>query len=94
VLDLIRHFDVPVVVAARSSLGTINHTLLTVAASRSKGVEVKGVVMLGHEDQENEWAIEHYGSVPVVGRVPYLETINRRALLETYYSHFDRRVFE
>lgn len=93
-IDLIRHLNVPALIAARSSLGTINHTLLTVAALRARVLEVLGVVTLGHENRENERAIEHYGQVPVVGRVPHLEAIHRQALLRVYHSWFNRTVFE
>ena len=74
-LDLMRHLAMPVVIASRSALGTINHTLLTVKALRDAGVEVRGVVMIGKENRDNERAVEHYGDVPIVGRIPVLETI-------------------
>lgn len=72
ILDLIRLLNFPVIVAARTTLGTINHTLLTVRALRDGGADVRGVVMAGEENIENRRAIEGYGKVPVVGRVPWL----------------------
>lgn len=93
-VDLIRHLAVPAIVASRTSLGTINHSLLTVRALRAHGIDVKGLVMIGRENKENEEAIEHYGKVRIAGRIPHLENINRRALLEVYRLHFDRAVFE
>ncbi len=58
-LDLMRHLGLPVVVAARTSLGTINHTLLTLAALRGAQLNVRGVVLIGAENIENRRAIEH-----------------------------------
>ena len=92
-LDLIRKLDAPVVVASRTALGTINHTLLTVRALHGAGVCVKGVVVIGRENRDNERAIERYGAVPVVGRIPLLDNICRSALLQVFESHFDRKVF-
>ena len=46
-LDLMRHLGLPVVVAARTALGTINHTLLTLAALRSAHLDIRGVVLIG-----------------------------------------------
>lgn len=92
-IDLIQHLRVGVIVACRTSLGTINHSLLTIAALRDRKIEVKGVVMLGSENRDNERAIAHYGNVPVVGRVPHLEAINRRVLVEIYEVHFDHAAF-
>ncbi|MGH9439767.1 MAG: dethiobiotin synthase, partial [Terriglobia bacterium] len=89
ILDLIRHLGLPVVVAARTSLGTINHTLLTLAALCQAGAEVRGVVMLGKENLENRRAIEHYGNVPVIGHVPWLAAVSRDALLEAFETRFE-----
>jgi dethiobiotin synthetase len=93
-LDLMRHLAMPVVVASRSALGTINHTLLTVGALRGAGVEIRGVVMIGKENGDNERAVERYGEVPIVGRIPFLETIERGALLRAFHNHFDRGYFQ
>jgi len=92
--DLIRRIGFPVIVAARTSLGTINHTLLTLGALRTANLPICGVALIGEENIENRRAIEHYGQVPVVGRVPMLQEINRASLLEVYEKHFDHRAFE
>jgi dethiobiotin synthase len=92
--DLIGRIGFPAIVAARTSLGTINHTLLTLAALREANLPICGVALVGEEDRENRRAIEHYGHVRVVGRVPMLERINRAALLDAYEKHFDRQAFQ
>lgn len=60
----------PVVVAARSGLGTINHTLLTLEALRSRSLRVAGIVMVGERNEENRRAIERYGNTVVLGEMP------------------------
>jgi len=92
-LDLIGRLGAPVLVASRTALGTINHTVLTVRALRGAGVCVKGVVMIGSENSNNERAVERYGAVPVVGRIPVLDRICRSILLQVFESSFDRRAF-
>jgi dethiobiotin synthase len=92
-IDLIRRLGAPAVVASRTALGTINHTVLTVNALRSARVCVKGVVMIGARHAENERAIERHGDVPIVGRIPMLEGICRSALVQVFESEFDRRAF-
>jgi dethiobiotin synthase len=92
--DLMRHLGLPVVVAARTALGTINHTLLTLAALRDAELKVCGVVLIGAENLENRRAIEQYGNVRVVGHIPVLERIHRAALLEVFSTNFDRAAFE
>lgn len=68
-VDLFVKWSLPVLVAARSDLGTINHTLLTIEALRSRDIPTIGVVVVGHVNRENEQAIEHYSGIPVLGRL-------------------------
>lgn len=70
--DLMAHLNLPVVVVARSGLGTINHTLLTLEALRSRRLTVAGVVLNGPANAANRQAIEHYGKVAVIGELPKL----------------------
>ena len=92
--DLMRRTGFPVVLAARTSLGTINHTLLSLAALREARLTICGVVLIGEENLENRQAIEHYGRAPVIGAIPMLKAIDRAALLEVYEQYFDHRAFE
>jgi len=92
-LDLMGHLNAPVVVAARTVLGTINHTLLTISAIRSAGLELRGVVMVGKENADNRRAVEHYGEVPVIGFIPWLDSIERAGLCRVFEQHFDRTAF-
>ena len=92
-IDLICHLQAPVIVAARTTLGTINHTLLTVAAIRNAGVKLTGVVMVGRENLDNRRAIVRYGSVPVVGTIPWLDSIDRSSLCRAFDQYFDKTSF-
>jgi len=65
---------------ARSTLGTINHTLLSIEAIRRRGLPLVGVVISGPETAHNRAAIECYGQVEVIAEIPWLETIDRDAL--------------
>jgi dethiobiotin synthetase len=93
-LDLMVKLDLPVAVVARSALGTINHSVLTLRALQGSGVAVKGVVVVGTPNSDNERAIERYGRAPIIGRVPLLEVINRETLLEVFNREFDRGKFD
>jgi dethiobiotin synthetase len=91
--DLIQRIGFPVIVAARTALGTINHTLLTLAVLRDARLPIRGVVLIGEENIENRRAIEHNGDVRVIGHIPVLNKINRAALLDAYKKHFDHEAF-
>ncbi len=87
-LDLIQKFSLPTVVVARSGLGTINHTLLTVEKLLSAGVDVFGVVMNGPRNRANKSAIEHYGNVRVIAEIPELESFSFDVLLDLFNQNF------
>jgi dethiobiotin synthetase len=73
VRDIALDLDIPLLVAARPGLGTINHTLLTVEAARTAGLEVAAVVITPWPDEpegihRSNWeTIESLGSVRVCG---------------------------
>ena len=92
-LGLMRHLGVPAVIASRTALGTINHTLLTVHALRGAGIEILGVVMIGEENADNERSIERYGSVRIAGRIPPLNCICYRTLVQVFEREFEREAF-
>ena len=89
--DLMRALALPVVVTARSGLGTINHTLLTLDALRARDLRPAGVVMVGEKNVENRAAIEHYGRVPVLGEMPVLNPLDAARLREWACSELDPR---
>ena len=91
--DLMRHLNLPVLLVTRSSLGTINHTLLSLAALRAARLDVRGVIMVGKPNRDNRDAIEHYGDIRVAGTLPLLKKIDRAALRTIFHKHFDRRMF-
>ena len=91
--DLARHLNAPVVIASRTALGTINHTLLTLSAIRGAKLKSAGVVMIGPENLDNNRAIERYGNVPIVGWIPWLERIDRDTLRTVFSHHFDASAF-
>lgn len=88
-IDLIARLRLPVVLVARTSLGTINHTLLSLEALRARGLPVVGVVLNGAEHVSNEQAIRQYGRVAVLGRIPPLPALTAPQLREAFRSCFN-----
>lgn len=78
--DLMARLALPVVVVARTSLGTINHALLTLEALRSRALRVAGVVLVGEANPQNREAIAHYGRVAVLGEMPRLTPLTAKAV--------------
>lgn len=74
--DLIAKLDLPALIVARSGLGTINHTLLTLSEFGRRKIEILGVVMNGPMNPENKKAVEHYGGVRVLAQIPHVEEVS------------------
>ncbi len=88
VIDLIRRLAVPVLLVARSTLGTINHTLLSLEKLRAEGIDVAGVVMNGPKDEGNRKAIEHFGKVRVLAEIEPMAEINFETLKDAFEKLF------
>jgi len=87
--DWIALLGLPVLVVARTSLGTINHTLLTLEALRTRSLRIAGVLMIGDKNTENRAAIERYGETRVIGEMPRLAPLTRETLAEWSAAHLD-----
>ena len=72
VIDLIARLGLPVLLVARSGLGTLNHTLLSLEALRARGLPVAGVILNGPPNPGNRALIERFGTVRVLAEIPLL----------------------
>ena len=90
IVDLMARLDLPTVIVARSTLGTINHTLLTIDALHRRSLTIAGVVMVGPPDAENRSAIEQYGGVSVLGEMPVFDALTPDVLSGWASTQFDR----
>ncbi len=87
--NLMVRLGLPVLVVARTTLGTINHTLLTIEALRSRSLLVAGVVMVGEPNSDNRAAIERYGKTAVVGEMPRFDPLTPAFLAEWVRTRLD-----
>jgi dethiobiotin synthetase len=84
VIDLIKKIPAPVILVCRSALGTINHTLLSIEALRSRGIPIHGFIMNGAINHDNERAVVEYGNVRHLGSVPHLNCVDSLTLRRTW----------
>jgi dethiobiotin synthetase/malonyl-CoA O-methyltransferase len=76
-IDLMALWQLPVVVVARTTLGTINHTLLTVEALRQRQIPIAGVILNGEQNDLNCQAIAQWTQAPILGHLPFLPIITK-----------------
>jgi len=98
--DLIKAWDIPVIIVSRLGLGTINHTLLTNVFLQSMGISVLGVILNDTEGvndiaaKTNPEMLRQYLNVPILGIFPYLQertrkTMKREFLADVFADHID-----
>lgn len=78
----------PVVIVARTALGTINHSLLTIEALRARKVPVLGVAFAGEAVEDSEATICAIGQVKRLGRLPLLPELTPQTLAEAFAANF------
>lgn len=86
--DLFARWRLPVVLVARTALGTINHSLLSIEALRSRGIAILGVAFVGDAVPDSEATIIAMGGVTRLGRLPYLDPLDRETLAEAFAANF------
>ena len=93
-IKIFARWHAPVVLCARTSLGTINHSLLSLEALRQRGIDVLGVVFIGDAMPDSERTIVEFGATRRLGRLPVLAELNANTLNAAFAAHFNRRDFE
>jgi dethiobiotin synthetase len=88
--DLMTQLQLPILVVARTKLGTINHTLLTLETLRRRMLQVAGVVMVGEPNSDNRDAIERYGDIQVLGEMPCFSPLTSIQLTSWAATELDR----
>lgn len=86
--DLFARWRCPAVLVARTTLGTINHSLLSIEALRSRGVPLLGIAFCGEANEDSEATIAALGRVKRLGRLPHLDPLDRATLAAAFAANF------
>ena len=92
--DVFARWRVPAILCARTGLGTINHTLLSLEAMRQRMIPVLGVAFVGDSHPDTEQIIVEMGDVRSLGRLPRLDPLTPDALRRSFQTHFDISLFQ
>jgi dethiobiotin synthetase len=92
--DVFARWQLPVVLCARTGLGTINHTLLSLEAIRRRRIPILGVAFIGDAEPDTERIIGEIGGVRCLGTLPLLNPLTPDALRHSFRQAFDISVFE
>ena len=83
-MDIMKRLAFPLIVVARSGLGTLNHTLLTIEALKRRRLKIAGIILSGSINYENKRDIEKWTSLPVLLEIPPLKKITKKRLITTF----------
>ncbi|WP_445192609.1 dethiobiotin synthase [Sphingomonas sp. Tas61C01] len=86
--DLFARWGQPVVIVARTGLGTINHSLLSIEALRARGVPLLGIAFIGTANEDSEAIVADIGQVRRLGRLPRLAPLTARDLTAAFAANF------
>ena len=92
-IDVFARWRLPVVLVARTALGTINHTLMSLAALKAREIPVIGVAFMGEERADTVRAIAAFSGAKPVGRLPMLDPLTPETLREAFAAAFRREDF-
>ncbi len=87
VIDLVKNFELPLIIVSRPGLGTLNHTMLTVNCAVREGLHVAGIIInysnppeFNLAEETNPHVIEKICNVPIIGIFPYLKDLESNSI--------------
>jgi dethiobiotin synthetase len=88
-IDVFARWQFPVVLCARTTLGTINHSLLSIEALKVRGIPLLGIAFIGEPNAESESIICEIGGVHRLGTLPWLSPLSRETLRAAFRDAFN-----
>lgn len=92
-IDVFARWQKPVILCAKTGLGTINHTLLSLEVLNRRNIPVHGIAFIGDPQPDTEQIIPELSGVRKLGRLPRLATLDPETLRSAFQAHFDLNIF-
>ena len=87
-INQFKKWDVPLILCARTGLGTINHTLLSLEALWSRNIKVHGVIFVGEPNDDNIQTIADFSDVRILGHMPWVSDLDAAGLGNCFKRNF------
>ena len=92
-INQFKRWNVPVILCARTALGTINHTLLSLEALWVRSIPVHGIAFIGEDIPDTIRTISDFSGVKILGRLPFLMHLNSETLKTVFERNFKKSDF-
>jgi dethiobiotin synthetase len=92
-IDVFARWGLPLILCARTALGTINHSLLSIAAVKARAIPLAGIVFIGDYNEHSEATICEMGGARRLGRLPFLDPLTPDSLRVAFARVFDLSEF-
>ena len=83
-VDQLKAWGAPIILVARTGLGTLNHTLLSLEALKNRNINVLGIVLNGPHHDDNPKTLEQFGKTKVLARLPIFEKVSAKVLSQEW----------
>ena len=88
-IDVLARWQIPVILVAETTLGTINHTLLSIEALHSRAIPLLGVAFIGEANESSEAFIVELSGARRLGRLGHIAALTRESLAAAFADGFD-----
>lgn len=92
-IDVFARWSAPLILCARTSLGTINHTLLSVEAIRARAIPLLGIAFIGEANQDSQDIIAKFSGANILGRLGPVGPLDKENLARAFAAGFDVKDF-
>ena len=97
ITNLIKEMKIPTVIVARSKVGTVNHTIMTVKMCEKYKIPIKGIIInnfdKGYPIKDLTHDLENLTGVPVLGSIPFIKDMNNVSLVRIFKKNINLKLF-
>ncbi len=79
-IEQIKKWNLPVIIVCKSSLGTLNHTLLTIEALKKRDIKILGLIINGKKHLDNPRTLKEFSKLPIIAEFPRLSNVDKNNL--------------
>lgn len=90
--DLIKLLNLRLIIVASTTLGTINHTLLTIEAALSKNITILGIILFGDSNRSLIETLNVFTHIPILATIPHLKILHQQYTNSISHTFFNKNI--